>query len=219
MWGVHRCSRRSQQVPTRRASTRGQPCPADPLRHPAHAPTGLEIHHLSGRVGHLVCEAPSRNHRRMSRPMPPPPGGGAVAEIPAAPDGQLIDHGRSEGALGSPPRSVGETTRGGQVWSQRRAGRSLRDGSLKPIFQQMGKRKPTPHPPNQEAAPRHGLAHQWSQLSQPLTSWPKHEPFLSAQSENNGLKRKQPVEVLVVWLTCFTLLVQLLFCRIFHLLN
>lgn len=58
-----------------------------------------------GRVGHLVRKAPSRNHRydthhgRSSW--------GRLAETPAAPDGQLIDHGRSKGRVGSPPRKSG----------------------------------------------------------------------------------------------------------------
>lgn len=76
LWGVQRCSRRSQQVPAHMASTRGQPCRADPPHRPIHAPTGQEIHHLRGgaapgRVDHLVHKAPRRNHRRMSRPRSP----------------------------------------------------------------------------------------------------------------------------------------------------
>ena len=38
LWGVQRCSRRSQQVPAHMASTRGQPCRADPPATPYMLP-------------------------------------------------------------------------------------------------------------------------------------------------------------------------------------
>lgn len=50
LWGVQRCSRRSQQVPANTASTHGQPSCVDPPCHAAHGPTGQEIHHLCGRA-------------------------------------------------------------------------------------------------------------------------------------------------------------------------
>lgn len=81
LWGVQKCSRRSQHVPADTARTRGQPSCTDPPRRPRHSPTGRKIHHLCGRAcpsgaGHLACKAPSRNHRWMSRPRPLRAGGG-----------------------------------------------------------------------------------------------------------------------------------------------
>ena len=40
---------------------------------------------------------------------------GRVAETPAAPDGQLIEHGQSEGGVGWPPRERGQSSWGGGV--------------------------------------------------------------------------------------------------------
>lgn len=50
LWGVQRCSRRSQHVPADTACTCGQPSCVDPPRCPRHSPTGRKIHHLCGRV-------------------------------------------------------------------------------------------------------------------------------------------------------------------------
>ena len=66
---------------------------------------------------------------------------------------------------------------GRQVWSQSGAGRGRRDhGRQRPLLTDGETEAPETQPQAQPHPPQ-------SQLSEPLSSWPKHEPFLLALVE------------------------------------
>ena len=65
--------------------------------------------------------------------------GGLVAETPAAPDGQLIAQGQSEGSVGWPPRERGRSSwGGGEERHQLGAGRGLGIIATKVFFDRWG---------------------------------------------------------------------------------
>lgn len=213
LWGVQRCSRRSQQVPAHTAKahavshaerTLPVPCTRSHWTRDTSSPWW----------GHPGQDGPSGAQGSQLEPLTnvtaEAPGGGRQRP-PDAPDGQLIDHGRSEGAVGFPP------------WVERlgavRCEVSMELGGASVIMEptssldRWGNRSP------REAGPRHGLAHHGANSQSHCSVGPNLSLFFLLRVKTMVWKENSLSGSWRSGLSDAKWLVGLLFCRIFWSLN